>query len=35
MNTSANSKSAAGSLAYSVKWGEKNVFDQLGFIYFT
>jgi len=35
MNTSANIKRAAGSLACSVKWGERDVFDELGFIYFT
>ena len=35
MNTSANVKWAAGSLAYDVKWEEKNVFDELGLIYFN
>jgi hypothetical protein len=34
MNTFANAKGTAGSLAYNVKWREKNVFDELCFIYF-
>jgi hypothetical protein len=35
MNTSANVKRAAGSLPYNVKWGEKNVYEELSYIYFT